>query len=302
MRNAAFGPPGEDRDPLLDELADVAGEAAALAAAYAAEASGRRRAQVETKSSATDMVSEVDHRCEELISSLLARRRPGDGLLAEEGASRETTSGVRWVVDPLDGTTNYLFGVPAWSVSIAAERDGRAVVGVVVDPSRAETWTAVEGRGAYCNGEPVAVAEGRSSLATALLATGFAYRADRRAWQGEVLCRVLPEVRDVRRFGSAALDLCWTAAGRVDGYYEWGLNPWDLAAGSVICREAGGTVSALAAGLVVATTPSLHGPLLALLEQAGATHPPEVTDPPPGAPPAGGSGSRHAPVRVPGTP
>jgi myo-inositol-1(or 4)-monophosphatase len=267
----AFGPPMPGEDPLLAELAAVALDAATGAAGLAAEAIGHRRVRVDTKSSSTDMVSEVDRDAEALIASLLAARRPDDGLLGEEGASRQGTTGVRWVVDPLDGTTNYLFGIPAWSVSVAAERDGRPVVGVVVDPSRQETWAAVEGRGARCNGRPCRVAEGRSILPAALLATGFGYDADRRAWQARVLTSVLPAVRDVRRFGSAALDLCWVAGGRFDGYYEWGLNPWDLSAGTIICREAGGVVDVRPGRLIVATTPGLRAPLGALLEEAGAT-------------------------------
>lgn len=265
-----FGPAGPGEEPLLAELASVALAAAERAAALAAAAFGREHTGIETKSSATDMVSEVDRGAEELISSLLLRDRPDDGLLGEEGAERAGTSGIRWVVDPLDGTTNYLFGIPAWSVSVAAERDGRPVVGVVADPSRHELWAAVEGRGAWCNGRPQHVAATRSSLATALVATGFGYDADRRAWQAGVLGHLLPRVRDIRRNGSAALDLCWVAGGRVDAYYEWGLNPWDLSAGTVICREAGGVVDVLDGRLILATTPSLVAPLTELLDAAGA--------------------------------
>ncbi|MST31403.1 inositol monophosphatase, partial [Acidimicrobiaceae bacterium USS-CC1] len=218
----------------------------------------------------TDMVSEVDRGAERLIADLLAERRPDDGLLGEEGADRPGTTGVRWVVDPLDGTTNYLFGVPAWSVSVAAELDGVPVVGVVVDPSRAETWAAVAGRGARCNGTVCRVAEGRSTTATALVGTGFGYDPQRRAAQAEVLRTVLPAVRDIRRFGSAALDLCWVAGGRLDAFYELGLNAWDAAAGTVICREAGGVVDTLDSGVLLAATASLAGPLRDLLGSAGA--------------------------------
>jgi myo-inositol-1(or 4)-monophosphatase len=271
--STCFGPPTDGEDPLLADLAAAALEAARSAADLAAAAWSRRRTHVETKSSATDMVSEVDRGAEALISSILAARRPDDGLLAEEGATRSSRTGVRWVVDPLDGTTNYLFGVPAWAVSVAAEVHGRPAVGVVVDPSRSETWAAVAGRGARCNGEPVHVAAGRSSLATALVATGFGYDAALRAWEAEVLQGLLPAVRDVRRFGSAALDLCWVAGGRVDAYYEFGLNPWDLAAGTVICREAGGTVELLAGRMVLASEPALFGPLSELLAGVGALEP-----------------------------
>jgi myo-inositol-1(or 4)-monophosphatase len=271
---AVFGPAPPGEDPLLAELASVALAAAEAAAALAAEGFGLTRRDVGTKSSATDMVSEVDRAAEELISDLLEEARPDDGLLGEEGAARPGSSGVRWVVDPIDGTTNYLFGIPAWSVSVAAERHGRAVVGVVADPSRGELWVAVAGRGARCNGAAIRVAEGRSQLPAALLATGFGYRAERRAWQAQVLGHVLPRVRDIRRFGSAALDLCWVAGGRIDAYYEAGLNPWDLAAGVLICEEAMGVVDTFGGRLTLATTPSLAGPMAALLTAAGATDPP----------------------------
>jgi len=266
----AFGPPPAGEDPLLGELAEVALVAASAAAAYAAERLGLQRTGVGTKSSATDMVSEVDRASESLIAEVLAERRPDDGLLGEEGADRPGTTDVRWVVDPLDGTTNYLFGLPSWSVSVAAEIAGRPAVGVVVDPSLAETWAAVAGRGARRNGSPCRVAEGRSTLDHALVATGFGYDAHRRADQAEVLRSVLPAVRDIRRFGSAAIDLCWVAGGRYDAFYELGLNAWDAAAGTVICREAGGVVETLDSGVLVAATPSLAAPLRDLLESAGA--------------------------------
>jgi myo-inositol-1(or 4)-monophosphatase len=236
---------------------------------------GGRRDNVETKSSPTDMVSEVDRAAEAHVSAVLDHRRPGDSLLAEEGASRDGTTDVRWIVDPLDGTTNYLFGVPAWSVSIAAEWRGRLAVGVVVDPSRGEEWSAARGRGATRNGEPCAVAVGRSTLSTALVGTGFSYDRRRRAWAGQVLARVVPEVRDIRRFGSAALDLCWVAGGRLDAYYEWGLGPWDLAAGRLICEEAGAVVEVSPDGVVVAAAPDLLGALHQLLERSGAFVPPD---------------------------
>jgi myo-inositol-1(or 4)-monophosphatase len=274
-----FGPVPDGEDPELAELADVALAAASGAAALAAEGFGRSRSDVETKSSATDMVSEIDRNAEELISTLIGQARPDDGLLGEEGASREGASGVRWVVDPLDGTTNYLFGIPAWSVSVAAERDGTPIVGVVVDPSSDDIWAAVQGRGTRRNGRRQQVAEGRSTAATALVATGFGYRAERRAWQAGVVARLLPRVRDIRRFGSAALDLCWVGGGRFDAYYEWGLNPWDLAAGTIICREAGGVVRVLGDRLILATTPSLAGPLTELLTASGATDAPPGEEP-----------------------
>jgi myo-inositol-1(or 4)-monophosphatase len=264
-------------DLALTELA----EAALLAAGAAASilAAGRAASGVTTKISPTDMVSDVDRACEEAVVAVLRRLRPDDEILGEEGASRAGTSGVRWVVDPLDGTTNFLFGLPQFCVSVAAEAGGRRLAGVVMDPSRRETWLAVSGHGAFLDGRPCRVAEGRSTLATALVATGFGYRAERRRWQAEVAARVIPAVRDVRRFGSAALDLCWTGAGRFDAYYEWGLNPWDLSAGALVAAEAGAVVEVVGSRLVVAAPPSLFDPLCQLLESAGALDAPPGPEP-----------------------
>jgi myo-inositol-1(or 4)-monophosphatase len=273
----AFGPlpPGE----LLSDLSRAALRAAQAAAALLADAVGRPRELVELKSSATDMVSEVDRGAEALVTAVLAELRPDDGLFGEEGASKVGTTGVRWVVDPLDGTTNFLFGIPQFSVSIAAEIDEVPVVGVVIDPSRGETWAARKAGGARCNGVPCHVAHRRSTLSTALVATGFGYRPERRAWQARVVAQIIPVVRDIRRFGSAALDLCWVAGGRVDAYYEWGLNPWDLSAGRVICTEAGAQVDILAGHTILATTPTLAGPLAELLGSVGGLTPPDGGEP-----------------------
>lgn len=274
-------PPPSNLPPagLLDDLSDVAVEAARGAAEILSGGYGDPRTSVETKTSPTDMVSEMDRAAEEHVSRVLARRRPRDAMLGEEGAEREGSTGVRWVVDPLDGTTNYLFGVPAWSVSVAAEWHRRAVVGVVVDPCRGEEWHAVRGRGATCNGRPCRVAEGRSTLATALVGTGFSYHEELRAAAARVLAGVVAEVRDIRRFGSAALDLCWVAGGRFDAYYEWGLKPWDMTAGQLICEEAGAAVEITGDGLVIASTASLRQPLRALLERAGAFSPGPLSPP-----------------------
>lgn len=265
---SAFGAPAGP----FSELAEVALEAARAAATiqWRAANSPESAEGVRTKSSATDMVSDVDRDCEAAVSTYLAGARPDDGLLGEEGTSRPGTTGIRWVVDPLDGTTNFLFGIPQFSVSVAAESDGETVIGVVIDPSRDETWAAVRGGGSLLNGAPCRVAHGRSTLATALVATGFGYRAERRRWQAEVAAKIIPSVRDIRRFGSAALDLCWTGGGRYDAYYEWGLNPWDLAAGSLVCTEAGGRVEILPGRLIVASTSGLFDDMVALLKAAGA--------------------------------
>ena len=211
------------------------------------------------------MVSDADRDAEAVIERILLGERPNDGLLAEEGAHNEGSSGRRWVVDPLDGTTNYLYGFPAWVVSVGLEDTGGGLVGVVLDPLRDELFGATRGAGARLNGEPIEVS-GCDRLDSALVATGFGYDADRRAGQAAVLQRLLPAVRDIRRAGAAALDLCMVAAGRLDGYYERGLQPWDWAAGSLIVREAGGTVIDLdgePAGMVAAS-PAIAAELAAL--------------------------------------
>lgn len=203
---------------------------------------------VEAKSSATDPVSDADREAEALIQRELLAARPEDGLLGEEGASAQAGGaeggGRRWVVDPLDGTVNFLYGQAAWAVSIALEDAGDLLVGVVHDPARGETFSAARGRGCRLNGEPVRVGAAES-LETALVATGFGYAAERRALQAEALVAILPRVRDIRRAGSAALDLAWVAAGRLDGYWERGLKHWDWAAGRLLVEEAGGATQRL---------------------------------------------------------
>jgi myo-inositol-1(or 4)-monophosphatase len=202
---------------------------------------------VRAKSTATDLVSEADLDAERLIRDRLAAERPADRVLGEEGGEQAGgDGGLRWVVDPLDGTINFLFGIPQWCVSVACEDSEGAIVGVIHDACRDETFTAVRGRPPQLGGEPIVASE-RSDLATALVATGFAYDAEVRAAQAAVVARVLPLVRDVRRAGSAALDLAWTAAGRLDAYYERGLHPWDRAAGALLCASAGLTLSELEA-------------------------------------------------------
>ncbi|MPY92764.1 MAG: inositol monophosphatase [Acidimicrobiia bacterium] len=258
-----------DLDDLLALASEVAEEAAGLLLAGLDQA----RVAVATKSSLTDVVTEYDHRAEALIAGRLAAARPGDGLLAEEGSSRPSASGVRWVVDPLDGTVNYLYGHPGFAVSIAAEVDGELAVGVVHDPLSGDTFAAARGRGSTRNGAPIAVRP-PPGLAAALVATGFSYRPEHRQRQARALVHVLPRVRDVRRMGSAAIDLCSVASGRVDAYYEELLNPWDFAAGTVIAREAGAIVTDGEGGppssrLCVAAAPPLHDALVDLLIAAG---------------------------------
>ncbi|WP_461030841.1 inositol monophosphatase family protein, partial [Streptomyces sparsus] len=225
-------------DPLRSELLAVALEAAAKAGELLHGSRPADLSVAATKTSSIDVVTEMDIAAEKLITTVLAERRPHDGVLGEEGASTTGTSGVRWIVDPLDGTVNYLYGLPNWAVSIAAEVDGRTVVGVVASPPRGEVHQAVLGEGALRNGDPVRCRPA-PPLHQALIGTGFSYLRDRRAVQGRLVAELLPQVRDIRRSGSAALDLCDVAGGRLDGYYERGTNPWDYAAGELIAREAG---------------------------------------------------------------
>jgi myo-inositol-1(or 4)-monophosphatase len=199
---------------------------------------------VESKSTETDLVSEADTASEAAIREMLAEERPDDGLLAEEGSAQEGASGRRWVIDPLDGTVNYLYGLPAWCVSVALEDEHGGAVAVVHDPLRGETFSAERGAGALLNGQEIRVS-GEERPERAMIATGFSYSAELRAGQAEVVQRVLPRFRDIRRAGAAALDLAYLAAGRLDGYYERGLKPWDWAAARLIVTEAGGAVAEL---------------------------------------------------------
>ena len=248
------------------ELLAVALDAALAAGLLLLRRAHDVRAVVETKSTRTDMVTEMDRASETLVAERLRAARPHDAFLGEEGTTGAGTTGVQWVVDPLDGTTNYLYGFPAWAVSVAAEVDGETVAGVVHDPTHGETFTAVLGAGAMCNGRALAVA-GAADLATALVATGFAYDARERFEQAETLTHVLPMVRDVRRAGAAALDLCWVALGRLDAFFERGLQPWDRAAGALVASEAGAVVGVLADGATVAAPPQLYDPLVRLISR-----------------------------------
>jgi myo-inositol-1(or 4)-monophosphatase len=197
---------------------------------------GRPPKGLGSKSSQTDPVSDADREAERTVRELLAAERPDDGLLGEEGSHSEAASGRRWVVDPLDGTVNYLYGFPAWGVSVALEDQRGSIVGVVLDPLRDDCFVAERGAGAQLNGEAIRVRD-RRELDRALVATGFSYEPVRRAEQAGVARRLLPRVRDLRRAGAAALDLAWLAAGRVDAYYERGLHHWDWAAGRLLVEE-----------------------------------------------------------------
>jgi myo-inositol-1(or 4)-monophosphatase len=220
-----------------EELLELATGVAHEAGAGLLEAFGRALA-ISAKSTPTDLVSEADLATERLIRARLEAAHPDDAILGEEGDDRPGTSGLRWVVDPLDGTVNFLFGVPVWCVSVACEDADGTLAGVVFDPMRQETWAATRDGAATLGGEPLARPQ-RGGLDAALVATGFGYDAAVREVQARAVGRVLPRVRDVRRLGSAALDLAWTAAGRLDAYYEHGVKHWDWAAGALICSRAG---------------------------------------------------------------
>ncbi|OAA28752.1 myo-inositol-1(or 4)-monophosphatase [Frankia sp. EI5c] len=257
---------------LLDLGLDVAREAGALLLAGRA---GTVEAEA-TKSSPTDIVTALDRASEALVARRLREARPHDGLLGEEGSDTSGTSGVRWIVDPLDGTVNFLYRLPNWAVSIAAEVAGEVVAGVVHAPALGLTYTAVRGGGALRRsgtGRPETLTGSTvTDLRRALVATGFGYTERRRTAQVAVLTRVVPKVRDIRRMGAAALDLCAAAAGTVDAYYERGLHPWDHAAGALVAAEAGLLVGGLdgrrqSEDLVVAAPPALFGALTALLAE-----------------------------------
>ncbi|WP_225830367.1 inositol monophosphatase family protein [Streptomyces sp. NK08204] len=268
-------------DALHRELLELAQEAARRAGELLRDGRPDDLAVARTKSSPIDVVTEMDIAAEKLITDLICGARPDDGFLGEEGAAVEGSSGVRWVIDPLDGTVNYLYGLPTWAVSIAAERDGEAVVGVVAAPMRGETYHAVRGGGAWATGawegERALACRPAPPLEQALVSTGFNYVAEVRAHQAEVAARLIPLVRDIRRGGSAAIDLCDVACGRLDGYYERGLNAWDMAAGDLIAREAGALTGGRPQGrpsrdLTVAGSPGVFEPLQRLLEDFGAWH------------------------------
>lgn len=258
---------------LLDLAVEVALDAGQVLLAHR-----DRTLDVTTKTSATDPVTQADRASEELIARRLLAARPDDGLLGEEdAANRPGTSGVRWVVDPLDATVNFTYRLPHWCVSIAAEDDDGPLAGVVHDPVRNEVFAAARGRGATLDGDAITVT-GVTDAARTLVATGFAYDPAVRVDQGRDLADLVTRVRDVRRGGSAALDLAYVAAGRVDAYVEFGLQPWDWAAGRLLVTEAGGVVSTHQRVLggqprpgVVAGGRAAHDALVAWLEERRRT-------------------------------
>ena len=247
-----------DHDGLLDLAVDVASEAGRLLLdRFSSDMTG-----VDTKSTPTDVVTDADRESEDLVLRRIAAERPEDGVISEEGEGRSSTSGLTWIIDPLDGTVNYLFGIPVWGVSVALRDDDGILAGVVNDPTRGEVFAALRGRGTTLNDRPIHVSD-VADLSTALVGTGFSYDAEARLAQAEGLVHVLPRVRDIRRAGSAAIDLAWLACGRLDGFYEAPMKLWDRAAGELLVTEAGGVVTPLEPPYgedsgVIAAGPGLH--------------------------------------------
>lgn len=234
--------------------------------------------EIATKSTATDIVTHMDTLAEQLIVDGITADFPGDGIMGEEGADVASSTGYQWIIDPLDGTINYLYGLPAWAVSIARVdvHTGQAQVGVVYAPAMQRIYFAKSGHGSFLNDVPAPLRVGEcQKLSHALVGTGFGYDSVRRAGQARVLTSVLPKVRDIRRIGSCALDLCFVAEGLLDMFFERGVNPWDHAAGGLIAREAGALVSGIhdqseSNEMLVATNRFLHQEMCELLESVSA--------------------------------
>ncbi|MCP2265698.1 inositol monophosphatase family protein [Promicromonospora thailandica] len=273
-------PPALPDGVTVTALRDLAVRLATAAGALVREGRPERVVVAATKSSVVDPVTVMDRASEDLLREMLAAERPDDAIMGEEGDDRPGTSGLTWVLDPIDGTVNYLYGVASWAVSVAVvagppdPASWTVLAGCVHSVTDGRTWSAGLGEGATRDGEPVRVGSA-ASLATALVGTGFGYDAGRRAQQAQVLAQVLPRIRDIRRLGSAAIDLCLLADGSLDLYYERGLNPWDMAAGAVVATEAGATVAGLrgapaGTAMLVAGAEHLVAELTPILEEADA--------------------------------
>jgi myo-inositol-1(or 4)-monophosphatase len=261
----------DGRPPRPADLERLAASTARATAGLIATTYGQPRA-VGRKSSPTDVVTQTDLHAEELVRQLLSDATPGAGFLGEEGGTSAPTAPLQWIVDPLDGTVNFLYGVPIFAVSVAAAVDGDVVAGAVVDVLREELFSAHLGGGARRDGRPIWVSA-CASLPEALVTTGFSYRADLRAAQGEVAHRLLSRARDLRCFGSAALELCWVACGRVDGYFQRDTEVWDRAAGALIAEEAGACVEMPCPendDLVIAASPGVFDALRDAVQLAAA--------------------------------
>lgn len=241
---------------LLELATDIAHQAGELVSARP------MNFDINQKSSARDFATHMDHASERLIVAAILSARPGDGIIGEEGATRESTSGITWVIDPIDGTVNYFYNLPGWNISIAAKDEEGVLIGVVYAPTLNSLWSASREGGSYLNGKPIHCSTA-NLLEESLIATGFSYDLAERIKQGAKIAALIPKVRDIRRNGAAAVDLCHVASGAVDGYFESGLKEWDLAAGGLIAREAGAVVSGRNGGaageaMVIAAGPALH--------------------------------------------
>jgi myo-inositol-1(or 4)-monophosphatase len=254
--------------PTVEALESIAIATARAAAKLIRTAVGAAVA-VGVKSSPTDVVTQTDIETESMIRAMLSAATPGAGFVGEEGGTTPShQSTLSWIIDPLDGTVNFTYGLPVIGVSIAAAIDGTVVAGAVVDILRDEAFSAAFGAGARCDGEPI-TASACNDISQALVTTGFSYTADLRRQQGELVGRLIPMARDIRCFGSAALQLCWVACGRVDAYYERDTKLWDYAAGALIAAEAGATVELPCPendSLTVAGSPEVFGSLRSLVE------------------------------------
>lgn len=277
----------DDRPERLREISEqLVSEAADFVRRRRAEILGPRRADdgapvVRAKSSRTDPVTVADTETEQLVRDRLRQLRPGDAVLGEEGGDTSSDAAVRWVVDPIDGTVNFLYGIPAYAVSLAAQVDGVSVAGAVADVVGGQIYSAAIGFGAHVleRGERRGLrCNDVADLSMALLGTGFGYASQRRAAQAELVAKLLPQVRDIRRLGSAALDLCMVAAGRLDAHFEHGLNEWDWAAGALIAAEAGAVVvlpdpQSAGAALTMAAAPGVAGKLIEALDRCSGLRP-----------------------------
>ena len=221
--------------------------------------------EVSSKSTAIDIATQMDRASEKFIVDSLLASRPHDGIIGEEGSSRHSASGLTWVIDPVDGTVNYLYGIPGWNVSIAVKDESGVIAGVVHSPTINSTFTAIRGEGAYLNSRRIQCND-RVSLDLALIGTGFAYDIHRRVEQGRIVAQLLPQIRDLRRLGSAAIDICYVASGALDGYFEFGLFEWDSAAAGLIAIEAGALITTDSMGITVCAGPTLHPALAAAVE------------------------------------
>ena len=273
MSQSPLSAAGIDAEPLVRLAGRLATEAGRMVRDGRAAAGGTAGAlSVATKSTATDMVTEFDTASERLIVAGLRAERPDDGIVGEEGTSSDGTTGVSWLIDPIDGTTNFLYGLAGYAVSIAAMGPAGAVAGAVYLPATDELFTATAGGGAFLDGVAISCSA-TTQVGSALVGTGFSYQPERRAVQAQRVAWLIPHVRDIRRLGAAAADLCYVACGRLDAYFEEHLGPWDLAAGELIAREAGCRTGALDGGpvhpgSVLAAPPALFEPLRALVARA----------------------------------